>query len=158
MNLREIYSARQRKQGRVDVCSGLVLLAAPVSFLRRAGRRYLTLGIELTEHAFQLYVAVGNLRLVRIVEFYRLAQREEVLSTEVSRQRPAADLLEAVEPADWLLIRVGWYGYDVKCRPDVDASSMPMHNRESPGFALPLTLCRRHFSSQRISPEGGIAE
>jgi len=65
---------------------------------------------------------------------------------------------EAVEPADWLLIRVGWYGYDVKCRPDVDASSMPMHNRESPGFALPLTLCRRHFSSQRISPEGGIAE
>jgi hypothetical protein len=62
MNLREVDSARQRKQSRVDVCSGLVLLAAPISFLGQAGRRYLTLGIELTERAFQLYVAVGNLR------------------------------------------------------------------------------------------------
>ena len=70
MNLREVDCARLRKQSGVDVRIGLVLLAAPVSFLERAGRRYLMLGIEFTERAFQRYVAVGNLRLVGIVELF----------------------------------------------------------------------------------------
>ena len=70
MNLREVDCARLRKQSGVDVCIGLALLAAPVSFLERAGRRYLMLGIEFTERAFLRYVAVGNLRLVGIVELF----------------------------------------------------------------------------------------
>lgn len=118
MNLREVDSSRQRKQSGVDVCGGLVLLAAPVSFLGQAGRRYLTPSIEFTEHTFQLCVAVGNLRLVGIVEFDRLAQREEVLRSEVSCERLADYLLRGATPTIPKLGQSRWVLCPCHNRPD----------------------------------------